>query len=674
MSREKVVMDIECYRDYFLVSFSKLSASRFVGFEMYDGVELDRRAIIKLLKKYTIVTFNGRNYDIPILMYALTGRADNMDLKRASDHIIQGNLKPWEFEEQYGVTTHPCIDHIDLIEVAPGQASLKLYAGRIHAQLMQDLPYHHDDFIFPAVGEVIDELAKRTAEFHGATWSDGKRLVVYHYCGNDLSNTKALYYSREKEIHLREEMGALYGLDLRSKSDAQIAEAVIKKEIETMTGRRVYKPRGGQTSFRYEPPKFIKFKTRQMQQVLRVVCDSTFIMESGKVKIPQAVDKLAIRIGDSSYKMGNGGLHSMESCVAHHADEDNIIVGPDVRSYYPSIILECELYPEHLGKAFLTVFRRIYDTRLKAKDAGDRSTDKMLKIVLNGSFGKFGSQYSILFSAHLLIQTTVTGQLALLMLIEQLESQGMAVVSANTDGVVIKCPRHLERAMVGIIKAWERDTGFKMDTENYQSLYSRDVNNYIAIMEPDADGVVEVKRKGAYAPAGLQKNASTEICVDAVVALLKDGTPLEDTINWCTDIRKFVAIKTVAGGAEQHHGYEEVDDWVQVEERRWLRQAWIDQGLDKGGERRKSRPKPVVVGNAPKYLGKAIRWYYSINSPGPISYVKNGNRVPKSEGALALMNLPERPPTDIDHAWYLNESISILRDIAAFDHAEAYTL
>lgn len=667
MSRELLVLDIETYRDYFLVMFSRMDQSKYKGFEMYAGQPLDRRGIIKILKKYTVVTFNGRNYDIPILMYALTGRADNLDLKRASDHIIQGNVKPWEFEEQYGVTVHRSIDHIDLIEVAPGQASLKLYAGRIHAALMQDLPYHHDDYIFEH--DDIPDFGQGVVDITGA---HKKRIVVFNYCGNDLSNTKALYLSRSKEIDLRVKMGEKYGIDLRSKSDAQIAEAVIKLRIEQMTNKRLYKPRAGttKTAFNYKPPSFIRFKTAQMRQVLKVITHSTFIMDGGKVKIPQAVDKLSIRIGESSYKVGNGGLHSMESCVSYVTDDDYIMVGPDVRSYYPSIILECELYPEHLGRPFLTVFRDIYDTRLHAKDTGDVATDKMLKIVLNGSFGKFGSPYSILFSANLLIQTTVTGQLALLMLIECLEEDGFGVVSANTDGVVIKCPRNRQDEMNQIIHDWETATGFNMDTEIFRSLHCRDVNNYIAIM---ADG--EVKRKGAYAKAGLQKNPTTEICVEAVVALLKDGTPLEDTITWSDDITKFVAIKTVAGGAEQHHGYVEVDDWVEIMDRYWVREAHIkDPAVDeyKCGVTRKSRPKPVVVGTDPKYLGKAIRWYYSKNSPGPITYVKNGNRVPKSEGALALMNLPEDMPTDIDYDWYLREAISMLEDVAAYEHLEDY--
>ena len=58
--------------------------------------------------------------------------------------------------------------------------------------------------------------------------------------------------------------------------------------------------------------------------------------------------------------------------------------------------------------------------------------------MLNGTFGKTGSPYSVLFAPEMMIQTTITGQLALLMLIEHLETASISVISANTDGIVIQ--------------------------------------------------------------------------------------------------------------------------------------------------------------------------------------------------------------------------------------------
>jgi hypothetical protein len=52
------------------------------------------------------------------------------------------------------------------------------------------------------------------------------------YCHNDLQVTRILYDELKPQIALREQMSKQYGLDLRSNSDAQIAENVIKHELE----------------------------------------------------------------------------------------------------------------------------------------------------------------------------------------------------------------------------------------------------------------------------------------------------------------------------------------------------------------------------------------------------------------------------------------------------------
>ena len=283
-------------------------------------------------------------------------------------------------------------------------------------------------------------------------------------------------------------------------------------------------------------------------------------------------------------------------------------------SYYPAIILNCGLKPQHMGDHFTQVYRGIVQRRLAAKHSGDKVTADSLKITINGSFGKFGSPYSALYSPVLLIQTTVTGQLALLMLIEALESEGIEVVSANTDGIVMRCPRSHLRLLDYIVWEWEHATGFETEATEYQALYSRDVNNYIAV-KPDNS----FKLKGVFAPAALQKNPANEICTGAVVKYLIDGTPVEDSILACRDITKFVTIRTVKGGAV------------------------------KGGQ----------------YLGKAVRWYYARGETGTINYKINGYTVARSEGARPLMDLPEQFPGDVDFDWYIREAHNLLADIGA---------
>lgn len=141
---------------------------------------------------------------------------------------------------------------------------------------------------------------------------------------------------------------------------------------------------------------------------------------------------------------------------------------------------------------------------------------------------------------------------------------------------------------------------------------SRDVNNYIAIK---TDG--DIKVKGAYATGDLKKNPVNTVCVDAVKDYLTKGIPIEQTIRQCRDITKFLTVRAVKGGAVK----------------------------DKS------------------YLGKSIRWYYAVDVEGDIIYALNGNKVPNSDGAKPLMQLPDKFPDDIDYEKYIQESLSILKDV-----------
>ena len=156
------------------------------------------------------------------------------------------------------------------------------------------------------------------------------------------------------------------------------------------------------------------------------------------------------------------------------------------------------LYPSHIGSDFLTVYKGLVDKRIKAKREGNKVVNEALKVTINGSFGKFGSRWSALYGPNLLIQTTVTGQLSLLMLIEALELSGISVVSANTDGIVIYCHKRNQAVLNQIVGDWEAATGFNTEETEYTAIYSRDINNYLAIK---SDG--SYKAKGAYADADL---------------------------------------------------------------------------------------------------------------------------------------------------------------------------
>jgi hypothetical protein len=213
------------------------------------------------------------------------------------------------------------------------------------------------------------------------------------------------------------------------------------------------------------------------------------------------------------------------------------------------------------------------------------------------------------------------------MLIEMIELANIPVISANTDGVVIRCPKSRYYDLDMVITMWEGKTGFVTEETRYSGLYSRDVNNYIAVKElKKDDNQPEIKTKGVYCERGsaqnsvLSKNPEGYICSEAVQQFLANGVPVHETIRDCRDIRKFVSVRTVKGGAEK--------DGV--------------------------------------YLGKAVRWYYAKDETGTINYAMSGNKVPKSEGAKPLMTLPSELPIDLDVDWYINQALEILYEVGYY--------
>lgn len=613
--REELACDTECYKNYWSIGFMRESDQKRVVIEKINDGPLDQARIVKILRNHRIFTFNGVKYDVPMILLALQPGITNQALKNASDDIIVGGLTPWKFYEKFGLQVPDWLDHIDMMEVSPGapqRLSLKHTGARLHCETIQELP--------------IDP---------SATIGEMERMAMLAYLPNDLRVTRLLRHELAPQIALREQMSNQYGLDLRSKSDAQIAEAVIKHEVERLTGRRLWKPDLQAHTFHYDPPSYIRFRTPQMQRLLDEIVSTPFevhpdgVDTSSKdqrkkrlIDIPKSLRDRDIVIGNSVYRMGIGGLHSCESGVTHVSDGEHILLDRDVASYYPAIIIGEKLYPQHIGPEFLDVYEGIRARRLAAKKAGDKNTAESLKIVLNGSFGKFGSKYSVLCGPKLMIQTTVTGQLALLMQIETLEHYGIPVVSANTDGIVSKVPRDKLWQFKAAFSDWEWDTGYETEETEYKGLYSASVNCYLAV-KPDG----KVKSKGNLSEggpgqpgaAGIKKNPDAEICGDAVRKFLSKGTPIEETVNACKDVRKFVSVRRVKGGA--------------------------------------------VKDESP--IGKVVRYYFSSASTTPLTYAENGNKVPKSDGAVPLMTMPDfyEVPDDLDREHYIREAYAILEDI-----------
>ena len=580
-----IILDCETYANYFLVSMLDTTTNKTIDFELYDNHPIDSKKLAAILRQHTTIGFNSLNYDLPVIVAALRGD-NNAQIKQLSDDIINAP-KLWPVLKKHKINIPTAFDHIDIMPIPIGQASLKIYGGRLHAPKMQDLPIEPSAIITPE-----------------------QRSILREYCHNDLQVTRILYDELRPQIALREQMGKQYGIDLRSNSDAQIAEKVIKHELEAKNIECTRPTVKIGTTYKYTTPKHITFKSQLFNDLVAMIERTDFVVnENGQVALPDELLK-KISFDGAEYQLGIGGIHSCESSQTVIAQDDECLFDIDVASYYPYLIIDGQYYPKHLTREFLTVYESIVNRRIEAKRNKDTVTADSLKITVNGSFGKFGSKYSFLYSPDLLINTTITGQLTLLMLIEMITISGGNVKSANTDGIVILCKKRDVAAIRDTVSLFELNTIFTMEYTEYRALYSINVNNYLAV-KPDG----KVKGKGQFASNSLAKNPTNAICVQAAIAYLTKKTPIKNTILQCQDIRQFITLRTVQGGATK--------DGVNI--------------------------------------GKSIRWYHSTSTHSAIHYAKNNNKVPKSDGAKPVMNYPDSVPIDIDYQFYIQEAKNIIK-------------
>lgn len=596
--------DVECYENYFLIAFKDYTTKKVTTFEINadTGECFNERKLSWIMHSYRTVGFNWLKFDLPLIWYAYKNQ-DTAKIKHIANEIIFQNVFPAAIAKTHGFIIFKT-NVVDLIEVCPLRGSLKLYGARLHAPRIQDLPFD--------IHEPIDE---------------SQIEVVKDYCFNDLDTTEILMTNLSEQLQLRENLSIEYKQDLMSKSDAQIAEAVIGSELKRITGKWPSKPEiKSENIHKYIVPANLKFQSDYLQYMLQSIANTDFKLdEYGRLLVPDQIKNLKITIGKSIYRMGIGGLHSSEECVSIKSNDEFKLYDRDVASYYPSIVLNLSLFPQHLGENFSTVYRNIVDRRITAKKAKNVAISEVLKVTINGTFGKTGSPYSFLYAPEMTIQITVGGQLYLLMLIEMLELENIPVVSANTDGVLIYCPQSKEMRYREIIKMWEQQTGFVTEESEYEAIYSRDVNAYMAIKAQTK----EVKGKNVYYDPWrgksardnywkFQKNPTTQICIEALEKLIVHNTPIEQTIRECRDFTKFIAVKNVTGGAHKDENY----------------------------------------------LGKVVRWYYAQGIIGTLNYITSNNKVPDTDGALPCMDLPAEFPNNINYQFYIDKTKEMMYDLA----------
>lgn len=354
------------------------------------------------------------------------------------------------------------------------------------------------------------------------------------YNVNDIESTSELLNRCKKDVDLRIAIEDEYGVRVLSKDGVNIGMKILTQKYLEKTGLTWWDIKDLRSPMSVIPLKdvilpFIKYDSPILQRVLEDMKNQ--IVSPGRKGYENKFVFNNLR-----YSVGVGGIHSVNSPEIIIPRDDEMLIDIDVASLYPSMLIEYEFYPRHLGKEFLEVYKQIKDERIEAKHNGDKVKNETLKLALNGLSGNLQNEHNFCYSPFAVMQIRINGQLLLLMLAEKLTQIGCRIVQANTDGLFVLLKKDAYSKVNSICREWEQLTKLTLEEDRFKAMYQYAINDYFAITEDN-----KVKEKGMFITAvKLGKGLTPKIIPKAVISFFKDGIPVEDTIKNCTDIRDFL--------------------------------------------------------------------------------------------------------------------------------------
>lgn len=351
---------------------------------------------------------------------------------------------------------------------------------------------------------------------------------------NDIESTSELLNRCKKDVDLRIAIEDEYGVRVLSKDGVNIGMKILTQKYLEKTGLTWWDIKDLRSPMSVIPLKdvilpFIKYDSPILQKVLEDMKNQ--IVSPGRKGYENKFVFNNLR-----YSVGVGGIHSVNSPEIIIPRDDETLIDIDVASLYPSMLIEYEFYPKHLGKEFLEVYKQIKDERIEAKHNGDKVKNETLKLALNGLSGNLQNEHNFCYSPFAVMQIRINGQLLLLMLAEKLTQIGCRIVQANTDGLFVLLKKDVYSKVNSICREWEQLTKLTLEEDRFKAMYQYAINDYFAITEDN-----KVKEKGMFiTTVKLGKGLTPKIIPKAVISFFKDGIPVEDTIKNCTDIRDFL--------------------------------------------------------------------------------------------------------------------------------------
>lgn len=470
-----IFYDFEVFKHDWLVVF------RDHGSLEYNIIENDRQALLEFYNKNKnniFCGFNCKHYDEHIFRAIMC----NLNPHDVTKHIIDNKKSGWQYK---GMKRIPIVG-IDLKMDVQGNPALSLK----EAGANMGLSIHESDVPFDIQRKLTD-----------AELEDTKK-----YCKHDVDIVYELFQARFDE-YVKPKLSVINAFDLDikniSKTSAQLTAMILGA-----SPKRFY------DELQYDMPSHIKIENKK-------------ILELYNVKELDYNKTYKTDIDGVEHTFAYGGIHGAKQRYYTQGD----LLAIDVTSYYPSMMIKYDFISRSLRDR--SNYQKIYDKRVQLKKEGN-PLHHPYKIIIVATYGAMKNKYNKLYDPKQVNQVCITGQLMLTDLMEKLTPYS-TLIQSNTDGILVKV--HSREKVLEAVKEWEDRTKMKMEYEDVDRIWQKDVNNYVMVTKKG-----KVKVKGGWVrsysaddPRMSFSSNQMSIVGIAIVNYLVYNKPIEDTIEECKD-------------------------------------------------------------------------------------------------------------------------------------------
>ena len=522
------VYDIEVFPNFFSSAVKNTLSGTKKVYEISEW-QNDLEDLVKLFLYPNIYFcgYNNKHYDDPIINSLIIHFDEfikkpvweiNQFLKQLSDLIIETegtNFSSWSKYKYANL-----FDSLDLLTM---RFASKLRVGLKEMQV--SMLYHN-------VQEYSGDFNKPILE--------SERSLVKQYNINDIESTEELLNRSEKDIQLRLNVESEFGISALNRDGVNLGMEIIKTKYLQETGQSWNEIKDLRSPCDYLCLNdiifdYVEFKTPVLQNLLKDLKKTCLNPNDNSFE-------RKFLLGGVEHTFGMGGLHSVANPECFYAKDGYLLRDDDVASLYPSLVIQNNIYPRHLGQKFIDVYKKIRDDRIEAKRSRNKLKNETYKLAINGLTGNLQNEHSWVYDPIAVLKIRINGQLLLLMYAEALNFIGANIIQSNTDGVFYSVHSSKLKEVEVVKDWWQSLTGLELETDEFEAFYQYAINDYLGVKKgwSDSHNPALIKTKGLFiSEPQLGKGLAPLIIPEALREYFVNGIDPKETLYNCKDILKF---------------------------------------------------------------------------------------------------------------------------------------